>query len=62
MRNGYSPHEIDSIIDALRDAWKCDQTVGLDELMSVILPEPMANIDTEDVLELVNEFVIQNTQ
>ena len=54
------PNDIDGVVEALREAWKCVPDMSLSELLDTVTPEPFCEMNSEELIESLNEFILQN--
>lgn len=52
--------DIDATIEAIRAAWKCVPDMTLSQLLDTATPMPFCEMRTDELIESLNEFVLQN--
>lgn len=54
--------DIEGTIEAIREAWKCTPDLTLSELLDTATSMPFCELSTEEFIEELNSFILQNHQ
>jgi len=56
----YDEQDINSTVEALREAWKCAPDMSLSEVLDTAMPMPFCEMKNSEIISELNEFILQN--
>jgi hypothetical protein len=52
--------DIDSAVEAIREAWKCVPDMSLEQVLEEAVPAPLCEVTNTEMIDSLNEFILQN--
>jgi hypothetical protein len=59
-RNEWEEQDVDRVVEALRAAWKTVPSCTLSEVLDAATPAPFCDLSSDELVEALNEFTLQN--
>jgi len=60
MNNMEDYNDIDAVVEAIREAWKCVPTFSLGRMLDEATSAPFYDLTSDELVAELNEFILQN--